>query len=78
MTAAMIETKSATNIVFQASLTAFSVAKLKERPIFNSSFNFSKITIYESAVRPIETITPAIPASVNVYPCHSPRSEITE
>ena len=66
MIAAIIDTKSATNIVFQASFTAFSVAKLNERPIFNSSFNFSNITIYESAVSPIETITPAMPASVSV------------
>ena len=52
--------------MFHASLTAFSVAKLKDLPIFNSSFNFSKITMYESAVKPIETITPAIPANVSV------------
>ena len=64
--------------MFQASFTAFSVAKLNERPIFNSSLSFSKITIYESAVRPMETITPAIPASVSVYPCHSPRRDMIE
>ena len=78
MTDAIIDTKSATNIVFQASFTAFSVAKLKDLPIFNSSFSFSNITIYESAVKPIDTITPAIPANVNVYPCHSPNKAITE
>ena len=40
---------------------------LNDLPTLSSSFNFSKMTIYESAVKPIDTITPAIPAKVSVY-----------
>ena len=45
ITEAIIDTKSATNIVFHASVTAFSAAKLNDLPTLSSSFNFSKITI---------------------------------
>ena len=62
------DTKSATRIVLHASLVDFSTAYEKDLPTLSSSLNFSYVTIYESAARPIDTIIPATPASVKVNP----------